>query len=262
MSASASPSKVRRDDDGAVATITLADAERRNVLSAGLITDLVATLRGAIDDPAVRVIVLTNEGSTFCAGADLAERSSIADAADVPDLADLFSLIRSSPTPVVGRIAGHAVAGGLGLAAACDVSIAVEGARMGFSEVRLGLAPAVISVVCLPKMRPAEAAEAFLRGTRFDAVEGARLGLVNRAVPAAELDAAVEAVVADLLLGGPQALAATKDLLARVPTMAPADAFAWTAARSAELFTSDEGREGMAAYLAKRPPSWAPAPRS
>ncbi len=251
-------SKVRREDEVAVATITLADPERRNVLSAELITDLVVTLRAAIADPAVRVIVLTNDGTTFCAGADLAERATIDDAAAVPDLADLFSLLHSSPTPIVGRIAGHAVAGGLGLAAACDISIAIDTARMGFSEVRLGLAPAVISVVCLPKMRPAEAAEAFLRGTRFDAVEGARLGLVNRAVSEAELDAAVDEVVSDLLLGGPEALTACKDLLARIPTMAPADAFGWASARSAELFTSDEGREGMAAYLAKRPPAWAP----
>lgn len=250
------PSKVRREDAGAVTRVTLADPERRNVLSAALITELVATLRAAIADPAVRVIVLTNDGTTFCAGADLDERSSIDEAADVPDLADLFSLLRSSPTPVVGRIAGHAVAGGLGLAAACDVSVALDTARMGFSEVRLGLAPAVISVVCLPKMRPAEAAEAFLRGTRFDAVEAARLGLVNRAVPADDLDSAVDGIVADLLLGGPEALVACKDLLARIPAMTPADAFAWASIRSAELFTSDEGREGMAAYLAKRTPAW------
>jgi methylglutaconyl-CoA hydratase len=115
----------------------------------------------------------------------------------------------------------------------------------------------MISVVCLPKMRPAEARAAFLRGNRFPAAEAARLGLINAAVPAGQLDAEVDAVVADLLLGGPQAMAACKQLLAEVPGMPVEEAFAWTAELSSRLFAGDEGREGMAAYLEKRRPAWA-----
>lgn len=248
--------KINLGVDRGVATITLADPERRNVLSAQLITELVAAITEAESDDAVRVVVVTNEGGTFCAGADLSERSAIDDADDVPDLVEVFRRIRQSPLPFVGRVAGHAVAGGMGLAAAMDISVAVDTAKFGFTEVRLGLAPAVISVICLPKMRPADAAEAFLRGNRFDGTEAARLGLVNHAVPADELDAAADAIVTDLLAGGPTALAACKLLTTRLPTLDQAHAFAWTGQLSAELFTADEGKEGMAAYLAKRPPSW------
>jgi len=119
------------------------------------------------------------------------------------------------------------------------------------------VAPAMISVLCLPKMRPTEAAEAMLLGNRMTGADVARLGLVNRAVPADDLDATVDGFVADLLAGGPGALAATKQLLTRVPTLSVEDAFAWTAELSAELFGTDEAREGMRAFLEKRPPTWA-----
>ena len=169
---------------------------------------------------------------------------------------DLFGRFRHSPKPYVGRIAGHCVAGGMGLAAAMDISIAVEDAKFGFTEVRVGVAPATISVICLPKMRPADASEAFLRGHRFSAAEAARMGLINAAVPADELDTAVDAVVSDLMAGAPGALAAAKQLTIRVPQMTVDDAFEWTGRMSAELFRSDEAREGMAAFLQKRPAPW------
>ena len=242
--------------DRGVATITLADPKRRNVLSAQLITELVGAIDAAEADDTVRVIVVTNEGGTFCAGADLSERSAIHDADDVPDLVEVFRRIRHSPKPFVGRISGHAVAGGMGLAAAMDLSVVIDTAKFGFTEVRLGLAPAIISVICVPKMRPAEAAAALLRGNRFDGTEAARLGLVNHAVSAENLDTTVAEIVADLMAGGPAALGACKLLTTRVPTLTEDQAFAWTGQLSAELFTSDEGKEGMAAYLAKRPPSW------
>jgi methylglutaconyl-CoA hydratase len=145
----------------------------------------------------------------------------------------------------------------MGLAAAMDLSVAVEDARFGFTEVRRGVAPAMISVLCLPRMRPSDAAEAMLLGNRMTGADAARLGLVNRAVPAAGLDAAVDGFVADLLAGGPEALAATKQLLVRVPGMPVDEAFAWTARLSADLFRSDEAREGMRAFLEKRSPDWA-----
>jgi methylglutaconyl-CoA hydratase len=193
----------------------------------------------------------------FCAGADLSERSS----GDKPrvkvDAADLFSRFRRSPKVYVGRIAGHCVAGGMGLAAAMDLSVAIDDAKFGFTEVRRGLAPAMISVLCLPRMRPADAAEAMLLGNRMTGADAARLGLVNRAVPADEMDDVVDGFVADLLAGGPDALAATKQLLVRVPGMPIEEAFAWTAELSAELFRSDEAQEGMRAFLEKRSPDWA-----
>jgi methylglutaconyl-CoA hydratase len=253
---------VETDLDGGVLTITLGDEERRNALSADLVDELMAACDEADADPSVRVVVLTNRGSTFCAGANLSERSSgRGGPAAVRSPRDLFGRYARSPKPYVGRIAGHCVAGGMGLAAAMDVSVAVEGARFGFTEVRVGVAPAVISVVCLPKLRPADARAAFLRGSRFTAVEAAAMGLINAAVPAERLDEEVRAVVGDLLAGSPEAIAAAKRLLAEVPGTPVDEAFEWTAELSASLFATDEAREGMAAFLEKRPASWVrPAP--
>ena len=171
---------------------------------------------------------------------------------------ELFGRFRRSPKPYVGRIAGHCVAGGMGLAAAMDISIARDDAKFGFTEVRVGVAPAMISVLCLPKMRRAEATAAFLRGNRFSAAEAARLGLINAAVPLESLDTEVESVVTDLLAGGPSALAAAKQLLDRVGEMPFGDALAWAERLSAELFASAEAVEGMDAFLNKRTPGWVP----
>lgn len=245
--------------EGPVMTVTLADEERRNVLSPDLVGAVREALAEANAGDDTRVVVLTNRGHVFCAGADLRHQSSEEGRASGRvggGLEELLVDILDSPTPVVGRIAGHALGGGVGLAAACDISVATAEAKLGFTEVRLGLAPAIISVVCLPKMRRGEAMEAFLRGDRFGAVRAVELGLLNHAVPAAELDAAVAAVIDDLLLAGPGALAAAKGLVRDVPAMARADAFASTARLSADLFASDEGREGMAAFTEKRDPPW------
>jgi methylglutaconyl-CoA hydratase len=251
-------SVVETELQGGVLTVTLADEANRNALGGQLVSELVATLDEAEADPQVRVIVLTNRGKVFCAGANLSERSSSSAPAAVVAPETLFGRFRRSSKPYVGRIAGHCVAGGMGLAAAMDISIAADDALFGFTEVRIGVTPAVISVVCLPKLRPADARAAFLRGNRFPAAEAARIGLINAAVKRDELDAEVDAVVADLLLGGPQALGYAKQLLAEVPAMPVNEAFAWTSELSARLFQSDEAREGMGAYLEKRRPSWAP----
>jgi methylglutaconyl-CoA hydratase len=137
-----------------------------------------------------------------------------------------------------------------------DISIAIEEAKFGFTEVRIGVAPAMISVLCLPKMRPAEASEAFLRGNRFSASEAARMGLINSAVPEDEIDSVVQEIVSDIKAGGPEAIAAAKQLALKVPYMQIDEAFAWTSELSANLFKSEEAQEGMRAYLDKRPPSW------
>ena len=247
-----------RDDRGVV-TVTLADEANRNALSRRLLAELSAVLDDADADPAVRVVVLTNAGRVFCAGADLRESSTSADDnVVVVRASELFGRFRRSGKPYVGRIAGHCVAGGMGLAAAMDISIARDDARFGFTEVRVGVAPAMISVLCLPKMRRAEATAAFLRGNRFSAAEAVRLGLINGAVAPESLDDEVEAVVTDLLAGGPSALAAAKQLVDRVPEMPFDDALDWAERLSAELFASDEAAEGMDAFLNKRTPEWVP----
>ncbi|SUZ98433.1 uncharacterized protein METZ01_LOCUS51287, partial [marine metagenome] len=168
-----------------VLTVTLADEANRNALSGQLVGELHDALDAADADPEVRVVVLTNSGRVFCAGADLSERSSGAGSTNrrPVDPSLLFSRFATSPKVYVGRIAGHCVAGGMGLAAAMDISIAVDDAKFGFTETRVGVAPAMISVVCLPKMRSADARAAFLRGNRFLAPEAARIGLINEAVP-------------------------------------------------------------------------------
>jgi methylglutaconyl-CoA hydratase len=242
-----------------VATLTLADEANRNALSQAVVGGLLDALDAANRDPSVRVIVVTNTGRVFCAGADLGAQSAAAQAdKGARGFDELLRAIQASPTPVVGRIDGHAVAGGVGLVASFDISIARDDVLLGFTEVRVGVIPAIISVVCLPKMRRGDALEAFLRGRRFPATEAAALGLITRAVPAADLDAAVAEVVADLKLGGPAALAQAKALVYEIPGLPVADAFRLTAERSASLFGSDEAAEGMAAFLEKRRPSWAP----
>ena len=255
--------KVTTDLEAGVFTITLADPDNRNALSRQLSRELIDAMDRVETDDDIRVVVLTNEGSVFCAGADLSERSD--DDRPDPDQSasdanplGFFGRIRRSTKPWVGKINGHAVAGGLGLAASTDISVALDTAKMGFTEVRIGVAPAIISVICLPKMRAAEASEAFLRGNRFLATEGARLGLVNYAVPAEEIDAKVDEIVADLVLGGPNALAASKQLVNDVPHMPFDEAMAWASSLSGSLFESAEGQEGMTAYLHKRTPSWVP----
>ena len=237
-----------------VTTITLNDDENRNALGPDLMEGLMDAIDAADADPGVRVIVLTNNGSVFCAGANL--KTGNQGRVGSPTGMDLFSRFRKSLKPFVGKINGHCVAGGMGLAAAMDIAVAVDTAKFGFTEVRIGVAPAMISVLCLPKMRPADAAAAFLRGNRFLAPEAVRLGLINEAAPADQLDASVDAIVADLRLAGPNAIAATKSRLTTLPGMSVDDAFEWTAKLSADLFRQDEAREGMTAFREKRSPSW------
>ncbi|MGH3732506.1 MAG: enoyl-CoA hydratase-related protein [Acidimicrobiales bacterium] len=247
-------SLVERSVNDNVMTITLDDEARRNALSEELLGELTEAIGAADDDPSVRIVIVTNHGSVFCAGANLRERSSPRASSDA--LSALFLRIRNSPKIFVGRVAGHCVAGGVGLAAVLDISVAIDTATFGFSEVRVGVAPAVISVVCLPKMRFAAAQNAFLRGHRFGAEEAASVGLITMSVPVDALDQFVRDIVNDLLAGEPHALAATKQLLAAVPSLPLDDAFAWTSNLSNSLFATDEAREGMAAFLEKRQASW------
>lgn len=244
---------------GSVITITLVDEERRNALSDQLVRELLSAIDEAEANPEVRVVVVTNRGSTFCAGANLAERSRVVEGnerRDTVDISELFLRIRRSPKPFVGRVAGHCVAGGVGLAAVMDISVAVATVTFGFSEVRLGLAPAIISVVCLPKMRLADAQSTFLRANRFSGTDAARMGLINTAVALDDLDHEIDAVLNDLLAGEPHALDVAKQLTTASSTMSAEETFAWASQLSATLFHSDAAREGMRAFLEKQPASW------
>jgi methylglutaconyl-CoA hydratase len=242
--------------DKSVATITLNRPDNRNALSVELVNSLGDNVEQAMSDESVRVIVLTNESNTFCAGADL-KGGSTTDAAR-HSLVAILERMQDGPKPVVGRIAGHCTGGGNGLAAACDVSIAADDVFFAFTEVRIGVAPAIISVVCLPKVRRADAAELFLTGKRCPAPRAAEIGLVNKAVPRDQLDDAVSELVGDLVAGGPKALAAAKQLVYRVPYMGRTEAFGWTEKLSADLFRSDEAAAGIAAFREKATPPWVP----
>ena len=247
---------VRYDVAGGVATLTLDQPDNRNALTPALIDGLGDCLQEALSDGDVRVIVITNTGPAFCAGADL-KGGGLAPARH--DLPSILTAMQDSPKPVVGRIAGHCMGGGVGLAACCDLSIAAPDVMFGFTEVRIGAAPAIISVVCLPKMRRGDALELFLTGERISAGRAAEVGLITAVAGSEGLDAATAATVSKLLSGGPNALAAAKRLVFDVPRMERAEAFARTAEISRDLFASPEAAEGMAAFREKRSPSWIPA---
>lgn len=249
------------DIAGGVATVTLNRPENRNALSVELIESFGHHLETALAEPDVRAIVVTNVGNTFCAGADLKAVPGAADPA-ARSFLDIFDLILDSPKPMIGRIDGHALAGGVGLAASFDISLMNAEAQLGFTEVRIGVAPAVISVVCLPKLRRADALELFLSGERVSASRAAEVGLINHAVAPGELDAKVDEVVGKVLRGAPNALAASKLLVRKVPTFEDRRAaFEWAGPFSASLFASEEGIEGISAFREKRNARWVPPGR-
>ena len=249
---------------GQVATITMNRPEARNMLTASGMGLLAEHMRAAGVDPSVRVIVLTGSGNTFCSGADL-RGASAADSASFTGsgpaaLVEVLGAILDNPKPVIARVQGHVAGGGNGLVAAADLSVAAESAKFAFSEVRLGLAPAVISVVCLARMHRADAQELLLTGDRVPAARMVGAGMVNRVVADDELDAAVEDWVSSLVAGGPEALTHTKDLLRVVPGMTREEGFAHTATLSARLFASPEAAAGMMAFLSRQPAPWSPQP--
>ena len=259
---------VRLDVSAGVATLTLDSPHNRNALSSGLIDDLVAAIAAAVADERVRVLVLTHTGPVFCSGADLKETAAGFAEGRVPAgrMGEVLAALWECPKPVVARIGGPARAGGLGIVAAADIAVCTTDATFAFSEVRLGVIPAVISATVLPRLSPRAAAELFLTGERFDGTRAAVVGLVTAAVPANELDAAVGAYVAALVKAGPAALAATKALLrgelppAPVPQLSIRDRLAALTDISVGFFTSAEGREGVLSFVEKRDPSWVPTP--
>jgi methylglutaconyl-CoA hydratase len=249
---------VRTEIAAGVATLTLDSPANRNALSRGLIDELVSGLAASVEDPAVRVIVLTHTGPVFCSGADLKETADALSGDGVPAgrMGEVLAAIWESPKPVVARVAGPARAGGLGLIAAADIAVCTIDATFAFTEVRLGVIPAVISATVLPRLSPRSAAELFLTGNTFDGARAVVIGLVTAAASAARLDDVVDGYVRSLVRGAPTALGATKQLLRRGATVSIRDELAELTRLSVGFFTSAEGREGVAAFAAKRDPSW------
>ncbi|CAM5721050.1 enoyl-CoA hydratase family protein [Streptomyces coeruleorubidus] len=232
----------------AVETLTLDSPHNRNALSAALVGELAEALVDAGQDTGVRAVVLTHTGNTFSAGADLR---------DPPPPEALVGLLRQIvelPKPVVARVTGHVRAGGLGLLAACDIAAASTEATFAFTEVRIGVAPAVISLPLLPRTDPRALARYYLTGERFDAAEATRTGLLT--THADDVDTALAPILDGLRTSAPDALTETKRLLtARVLETFDRDADALTAL-SARLFSSPQAREGMTAFLERRDPAW------
>jgi enoyl-CoA hydratase len=239
---------IARTRTRAVETLTLDSPHNRNALSAALVGELADALTDAGKDTGARAIVLTHTGNTFCAGADLK---------DPPPPEALVALLRQIvelPKPVVARVTGHVRAGGLGLLAACDIAAAATDATFAFTEVRIGVAPAVISLPLLPRTNPRALARHYLTGERFDAAEAKATGLLTTC--ADNVDTALEPILDGLRRSAPDALAETKRLLtARVLEAFDRDAADLTAL-SARLFSSPQAREGMTAFLERRDPAW------
>jgi methylglutaconyl-CoA hydratase len=244
-------SVLRVTRDGNVLRVTLARPETRNAFDAALIAELAEAF---VDVGTVRAVVLAGEGPSFCAGADVEwMRASVdldfdANVADATALTRMLEAVNSCPAPVIALVHGHALGGGAGLVACADIAIAHEGTVFGFTEVKLGLIPAVISPFALAKIRPGPARRYFLTGERFDAETALRIGLVQEVT--ADLEAALERVLNELRAAGPRAARAAKRLVLDRPE-APE-----TARRIAERRTSEEGQEGLRAFLERRRPSW------
>ena len=248
--------------DGPILMIALNRPKTRNAMSPEMIRALTAVFRDLPTRDEVRVVALTGNGRSFCAGADLNTMRAAADydfaqnVADGETIFDLMHAIDSCPKPVVGRINGAAIGGGVGLVAVCDIAIAVERAKFAFSETRLGIVPAVISPFVLAKIGVGNGRELFLTGERFTADYACTIGLVQHVVPEAELDDKVAERVQQMLRAAPGAQAAAKELIRAVAHRPKAEMRDFTAKMIASRRASDEGREGMSAFLQKRDPFW------
>lgn len=246
-----------------VATLTLARATKHNALSADLIADLTEAAHQLARDPAVRVVILAADGPTFCAGGDLNwMRDQMAADADTrrqaaTAIAAMLGALNTLPKPLIGRIHGNAFGGGVGMACVCDVAIAADTAQFGLTETRLGLIPATIGPYVLARMGEAHARRVFMSSRRFDAHEAATLGIIAKAVPAAQLDDAIAAEVAPYLTCAPGAVAAAKRLARALGPRIDTETVAMSIDALIAQWEGDEAVEGIAAFFEKRAPRWA-----
>jgi methylglutaconyl-CoA hydratase len=254
--------RVRRD--GIVAFVELARPEVRNAFNAALIEELHATFAALGGDDAVRAIVLSGEGPVFCGGADISwmrgslDLSPEENAEDARRLSRMLRAIDTVPKPTIARVHGAALGGGAGLVAACDIAIASDEARFGFTETKLGIMPAVISPFVLAKIGHSHARALALTGERFDAARALAIGLVHEVVSIDRLDAAIGRVFGEIATASPSGVAATKRLFARVAELDYDATLEPTARAIAAQRTSEEGQAGLRAFLEKRPAPWSP----
>lgn len=258
-----SGSKVRTEIAGAVARVVLARPEVRNAFDAETIEQLHAAFNRLSGDDAVRAIVLSGDGQAFCSGGDINwMRDSLnltyeRNVAEAAALSVMYRAIDLCPKPTIARVHGAAFGGGCGLAAACDVAVAADDAVFSFSETKLGIVPGVITPFVLAKIGASHARALFLTAERFDARRALAIGLVHHVVPSSELDAAVDRLLHELHAAGPDAIAATKKLVRDVREATYDETLDLTARAIADRRVSDEGQEGLRAFLERRKASWA-----
>lgn len=248
--------------EGSVARVRLNRPDVRNAFNAELIAELTKVFRELGQDEQVRAIVLSGEGKVFCGGADISwmkdslELNFDQNVADAEAMSHMFRAIDRCPKPVIARIHGAALGGGAGLAAVCDIAIASSDAIFGFTEVKLGIIPAVISPFVLAKIGVSNARALFLTGERFEAKRAQAIGLVHEVVIGDTLDVCMERIIGEILTAGPTATAAAKELIHRIPQTPYDDSLAVTAEAIARQRTTPEGQEGLRAFLERRRASW------
>jgi methylglutaconyl-CoA hydratase len=258
--------RIRVERSGDVVRVTLARPEVRNAFDDGTIEELTRAFEGVSREPGVRAAVLSGEGRIFCAGADVAWMRKAAgytreeNVEDARRMARMLRTIDTCALPVIGEIRGAAIGGGVGLAAVCDIALAEEGTAFSLAEVKLGILPAAISPYVLRAIGARQARDLFLTGNRFDAAEALRIGLVHGVFAAPDLPVAVARRIASIRTSGPEAVAAAKRLVDEVSGIRIEEAFATTAEAIARRRASEEGKEGLAAFLEKRRPRWAREP--
>jgi methylglutaconyl-CoA hydratase len=253
---------IRVAREGKIARVIFTRPEVHNAFNATMIAELAEAFDLAKSDPNVRVVVLTGEGKSFCAGADINWMREIIDYSFDQNLkeslllAETLHKLYALPKPTVAMVNGTAIGGGNGFLSACDIAVAAEEAQFGLSEVKIGLVPAAISPFVIRKIGESKAREYFLTGKRIPALRAQEIGLVNQVVPKTKLAEAVDELVALLLSSGPEALANCKELIFQVPRMSLEEVKEYTARMIANLRISEEGQEGMASFLEKRKPKW------
>jgi methylglutaconyl-CoA hydratase len=250
--------------DGPIERVTLNRPDVRNAFNGEMIAELCAWAADFHGNPkGARAVVLGGAGKSFCAGADATWLATIAVHSEQENIRDaavtsqMFRELDQLPVPLIGRIHGAAIGGGSGLAAVCDIVVAADDAVFGFTEVKLGVIPAVISPFVIAKIGISAARELFLTGARFPAARAYKMELVHAVVPAAQLDETIDRYVAEIITGGPDAIAAAKELMRDVVNAPTGDAAAMTAKALAARRASEEGQEGLKAFLEKRKPRWA-----
>jgi methylglutaconyl-CoA hydratase len=253
---------IEQAQDGPVVTVALNRPEVRNAFNAPMIAELTQVFTELASSPQTRVVILRSYGPAFSAGADVSWMRASLDfsrdenRADAERMFDMFDAIDRLPVPVIGRIHGAALGGGMGLLAVCDIVVAEEETVFGFTEARLGIIPAVISRFVLPKIGPTWARALYLTAERFGPETARQIGLVHWVVPSAQLDASIRQRIDDILAGGPEAVKSAKQLIAQAVRLDQSELRLFTAERIASLRSSPEGQEGLRAFLEKRAAGW------